>query len=296
MASLFFKPDHTFLRHKVDYRMLDPEFVACKSLFCITTDIISRPHFADEKDVNTFSIVISHIRPEMRAEFVIEQVVFRGIMTQLPMLSALVVTWTPAAILFELLCRIVNRPLGLLPNQQPLLTREDILRGLRRAYCLPGVEAQHHEVPFLNFHFHYFASVMYAFDVMDEPLFFVFAMRDALESSWDSASQYDKLFDSVFQWILLSGDRIFQLIKSGFEPPTHKAAYYHGELYQLELYKTYGSHHPAPGLTMHRWEFWKQRIEDTMIFLIDCERPLAVMELENIARETAAHMDLLSTV
>ncbi|KAI2778541.1 hypothetical protein F4815DRAFT_501292 [Daldinia loculata] len=291
MASLFSKPDHIFLRHKADCNMLDLEFAACKSLFCITTDIISRYQRVDRKDVATFSIVISHIRPAMRAEFVIENVIFRGIIVQITGVPLPAGIWSPIAILFDLLRIIVNYPLGL----SPLLTEEDIEKGLKFAYCLPGVGAQQNEVAVLNYHFHCFASSMYALDVMNDPSFFVFAMRDALESSWDSADHYDKFFNSVNQWIIQCGNKIYRLIKRGFEP-TYEAMYHHGNLYQLELDKTYGSHHPAPGLTMHRWEFWKKRIEDTMIFLIDCERPLDVMREGNVARQVAAHMDLLSTI
>ncbi|KAI1655512.1 hypothetical protein F4813DRAFT_161354 [Daldinia decipiens] len=293
MASLFLEPDYIFLRHKADYHMLDLEFAACKSLFWIITDIISRYRPVDRKDVVTFSIVISHIRPAMRAEYVIKNVIFRGIILQITGIPLPPGTWSPLAILFDLLRIIVNCTICLPPGKPPLLTEEDIEWGLRSAYCLPGVGSQQNDVAVHNFHFHCFTASMYALNVMDDPSFFVFAMRDALERGWDSADHCNNFLDSVNQWILQCGKRIYRLIKRGFEP-TYKAMYYHGNLYELELEKTYGSHRPTPGLTMHRWEFWKKRVEDTMIFLVDCERPLQVMTQGNLARQIATNMNVIA--
>ncbi|KAI0108082.1 hypothetical protein F4814DRAFT_44339 [Daldinia grandis] len=295
MALSFTKPDHIFLRHKADPRMLYLEFAACQSLFYLTTDILTRCQAVNQKDLDTFITVISYVRPEMRADFIIKSVIFRGIIMQLSRSPFPVRIWFPIANFFRLLERIVKCPMDLPPDKPPPLTREDITRGLSLAYCLPGVGPHQNIAVTTNYHLHFFASSMYVLDVMDQPLFFVFAMRDALETSWDSAYRYDPFLDSVNHWIVQCGDRVFRQIKCGFKPLTHQTApYFHGELYKLELDKTYGSHHPTPGLTMHRWEFWKQRIEDTMIFLIDCERPLDVMRRGNIARLTAAYMDLLS--
>ncbi|KAK6951220.1 hypothetical protein Daesc_007751 [Daldinia eschscholtzii] len=192
-------------------------------------------------------------------------------------------------VIFDLIYGAINYK-----SKPPPLTKEDVLRGLIFAYYSPQVRPHQDRCPPFNLHFHYFASSLYALGVIDDPVLCVFAMRDALETSWDNAQQHDRLLNSVGHWIISGGFKIIWQIKNGYEAVAPQTTLEHGELYELELDNTYGDCHPAPGLTMHRWQFWQQRIKDTMIFLVECERGPELRGNENIARQISAHMDMLA--
>ncbi|KAI1800017.1 hypothetical protein F4811DRAFT_60296 [Daldinia bambusicola] len=251
----FAKPDHIFIRSKAYPRLSNLEFAACKSLFNTITDLIRHSQGCSQKDVKTFCILSYHIRPEMRWHIIISHVIFDGIIAQIAAPSFSADVWSPLVVLFDLLSAIMNPALKLPPSISQPLSKKDVIWGLLHIYNSPEVRPRQNKCATLNFHFHHFASSMYASDAMDNPIFFVWAMRDALETSWNRAERYNELLNSVWQWIMSCGDKILGKMKKGFEEVSFPMGLFHGHLYELDLNSTYGDRHPAPGLTMHRWQF-----------------------------------------
>ncbi|KAI8964313.1 hypothetical protein F5Y11DRAFT_102265 [Daldinia sp. FL1419] len=229
----FEKPDHIFIRKKAKWYLYDREFVAGQLLFYFVTNIIQHHRYVNKKDLDTFSILVSSIRPILKIDLVINQVLFQGIMIQISTSSFPDGAWSPFAVIFDLLNGAVNLHPPL--NRPPPLSQKEVTWGLIFAYDSRGVKPRRSEHAILNYHFHYFASSLYFLNVIDDPIFFVSAMRDALETSWNNAQHCDWLFNSVAQWVICCGEKLLLQIRNGYQTGNPRSTLYHGKLYELEL-------------------------------------------------------------
>ncbi|KAL7623527.1 hypothetical protein AAE478_007210 [Parahypoxylon ruwenzoriense] len=140
----------------------------------------------------------------------------------------------------------------------PLFTRDDLKTGLswvyRSAHVYPSARCL---PPYLNFTFHSFAATLYRDGMLEDPVFFVTAMRDALECSWCNSYYLYQLVQGVGYWIMMCGELLVAEARRGYELRLLQDELFvqHGVLYEIELSKTYGGDLPAPDLTAHRWRF-----------------------------------------
>ncbi|KAI1372561.1 hypothetical protein F4677DRAFT_449250 [Hypoxylon crocopeplum] len=281
----FLTPPHLSSRERFSPDANNLEFTLSRRLYNVVLDVV-RSQTVQQKHVSKFIILTSLMRPAVRGKLAVFGVLFEGVIDQIPLAPH---TYIDFWSIFKLLISVMrplppDRPLGIEP-----LSQVDLKAGLCCAYVWHNVSPYHSHPPRLNYRFHYFASSLYGLGILRDPDFFVCAMHDVLELSSNDTRQLNMLLNPVGQWIKAYGAELFQQAKHGWKSGDAKLLE-HGYLYKLELNKTYGEQHPAPGLTIHRWRFWLKRLEDAMVKIVECERPPESTGENNVARRAARRM------
>ncbi|KAI1770665.1 hypothetical protein F4818DRAFT_256504 [Hypoxylon cercidicola] len=277
------KPGHLFESGQPGVKQMclpDNESYALQQLFAIFRDVMIR-QVVDKRHVSHFLLHVSAIRPAWRCMLVFYEVLFLGVMVQIPCkhLGAN----SEARPIYTLLKKVVDEPLKSHGGSRPF-TRHHIFVGLAYTYGRPEVRTQwirpFPRMPWFNFHFHSLAVALYQTGVLRSPIYFVLAMRDALEISNEYLQDLSLISGSVCLWIEAAGPRLFSQTIDG-SLPLKKVRIRQGNLYDAELDKKYGyRRHPLQDVTVHRWRFWLKRIEDEIADVIQYEHLLWPVELD----------------
>ncbi|KAI1104354.1 hypothetical protein F4804DRAFT_332368 [Jackrogersella minutella] len=132
-----------------------------------------------------------------------------------------------------LLSLAVNEVFFLPSRDLHRFTRLDLVNGLTGIYNSPGVSPHKPQPLEFNFHFHHLAASLYQLGSVGEPIFFICAMRDALEEFWADHNNTVRTLRAVHMWLTQYGQQLFrQYASHDWDSP---ALVRHGYLYQTEL-------------------------------------------------------------
>ncbi|KAI1204274.1 uncharacterized protein F4807DRAFT_472364 [Annulohypoxylon truncatum] len=250
---------------------------ACFSLLFLIGDILSDQDVKNDYVVE-FLTLMTWFRKRSRHQFSMQYILFQNII--LNMIFAPNDTPNPTALdPIPLLLRLAVdtkvrdptlgtvRPFGrrdLMPTPTPVRPYESIN---------------------YNFQFHVFASTLYHYGVLRKPEFFVRAMVDALERRYRDASRLLLTLDAVHWWVMNFGFRLFKQNSNKRWVITRLVR--PGSLYEEHVIRTFGGSRLRGWLTVHRWRYWKRRLEESMIDVVDIETNYLLSGPNNIARQAA---------
>ncbi|KAI2464206.1 hypothetical protein F4781DRAFT_83314 [Annulohypoxylon bovei var. microspora] len=255
------------------------------ALFLLIRDAVHIQN-VDDHHVANFIKLTSRFRPGFKPMFAIRHVLFESIIRNMKFGTDVILSvFDPIPRLLQLVVA-AGVPQDLLPlgDVQPF-TRHDLIDGLIEIYWSPGISATVPTPILANFRFHIFASTLYHSGAVREPVFFVRAMSDALEMRWNDPGSLLLALYPVHWWVMHFGYQLFKqnTIKDWMYPNLLR----HGSLYNMELIREFGKQRPRPGLTTHRWQFWKRRLEETMVDVVNVESNYVLSGPQNIAWQAA---------
>ncbi|KAI1455619.1 hypothetical protein F4805DRAFT_267200 [Annulohypoxylon moriforme] len=262
------------------------ELSTCLSLLLLIGEVLHDQKVKQSHVVN-FIRLVSTFRQRFNSTFAIRYVLFHNIVLNLTFASNSTLdphVLDPIPLLLRLAVDTKLRQHLRLGAVQPF-TRRDLARGLKDIYVSPHVSISQPQPIIYNFQFHIFASSLYRSGAIRKPVFFVCAMVDALERRWEDARRLSLALYAVHWWIMHFGYRLFK------QNSTKKWIYpkfvRHGDLYEEHLDRVLGKKRPRPALTVGRWRFWKKRLEESMIDVVDFESNFLLSGSNNIARQAA---------